>query len=78
MTTAVSGGAVAAVATVLRAQAAFATRPDAGQQLLLFPAAGDHVAAVAHPQKVDVAALRSTDAVATNTALGGYRRVRSP
>ena len=76
--TAVAGGAVAAVVTAPRSQAAVATGPDGGQQLALSPAAGDHVATVARPQKVDVAALRSPDAVATNTVSGGYRRARSP
>ena len=80
-TTAVSGGAVAAVAAVAtapRSQADVASRPDAGQQLALSPAAGDHVATVARPQKKNVAALRSPDVVTTNTASRGYRRVRTP
>ena len=75
---AVSGGAAVAVAVASRAQAAVATSPDAGQQLALSPAGGDHVTTVARPQKVDVAALRSPDAVATNTTSEGYRRGRSP
>ena len=77
-TTAVSGGAVAAVATAARAQVAIATSPDAGQQLVLSPAAGDHVATVARLKKVDVAALRSLDAIAMNAASEGYRRSQSP
>ena len=77
-TTAVSGGAVAAIATTPRARAAVAMSPDSGQQLALSTAAGDHVATVARPQKVNVAALRSPDDVTTNTALEGYRREGSP
>ena len=42
------------------------------------PVAGDHVTTVTRPQKVNVAALRSPDSVATNTTSGGYRRARSP
>ena len=76
--TAVSEGAVAAAATARRSQAVTASRPDAGQQLVLSPASGDHVATVTRPQKVGVAALRSPDAVATNTVSGCYRRARSP
>ena len=66
--TAASGGVVAAVPIAPRTQVVVATSPVEGQQLSLSPAAGDHVATVARPQKVNVAALRSPDVVATNTA----------
>ena len=78
MTSKVSGGAIAVVATAPRARAAAATNTDAGQQIALSPAAGDHVATLARHQKVDVAALRSTDTVTTNSASRGYRPARSP
>ena len=73
-----SADAAAAVAVAPYANDAVAMILDAGKQIALSPAAGDHVATVARPQKVDVAALRSPDAVATNTASGGYRRARAP